>query len=273
MSFQAMAWAVKQKTPDPHSKLLLLMLANHSGRHETDHDVCWPSMRLLAEECCMSEDTVQRRVEVLSSKGLLSFQKRSAQDGRNTSNLYHLPVPDSYYGVAPAGSGYPTRQQRDTPPPAAGETYNTNLSLNLGTHTKSRGSLEECKDFCTKIELPESDGEWFFHKCEGNGWTNNKQPIKDWKATIRAWKSAGYMASQRRDCHITSGGIVKPAVKRSVYELSKIIEAKQKLADDLKRKWSSEVAGGRQWTLDEGRREFVQISKEIKELNSKLASM
>lgn len=127
MSFQAMSWAVKQSTPDPQSKLLLLMLANHSGRHETDHDICWPSMKLLAEECCMSEDTVARRIVVLRDKGLLQVTGRASPDGKTTSNLYKLPVPDSYYELAPAGSGGSTRQQRGSPPPAAGQTYNTNL--------------------------------------------------------------------------------------------------------------------------------------------------
>lgn len=62
---------------------------------------------------------------------------------------------------------------------------------------KTKGTIEEVKIFCLSIELPTTDAEWFFYKCQGNGWKNNGEPIKDWKATIRAWKVGGFMPSQK----------------------------------------------------------------------------
>lgn len=62
---------------------------------------------------------------------------------------------------------------------------------------KHRATLDDAKAFAASIELPESDGESCFHKWEGNGWTNNGKPIKDWKATIRAWKAQGFLPSQK----------------------------------------------------------------------------
>jgi hypothetical protein len=47
------------------------------------------------------------------------------------------------------------------------------------------------------INVPRGDAEWFWHKCEGCGWKNNGKAIVDWHATIRAWKLAGYLPSQR----------------------------------------------------------------------------
>ena len=63
--------------------------------------------------------------------------------------------------------------------------------------TKARGTIEQVAAFTKSIGLPESDGEACFHKWEGNGWTNSKVPIKDWKATIRAWKAQGFLPSQK----------------------------------------------------------------------------
>lgn len=57
--------------------------------------------------------------------------------------------------------------------------------------------LYEIVNHCLELKLPESDATWFFHKCEGNGWTNGGRPIKNWKSTITSWKAAGYMASQK----------------------------------------------------------------------------
>lgn len=50
---------------------------------------------------------------------------------------------------------------------------------------------------CVSEGLPESDGIWFWNKCEGSGWKNAGQPIKSWKGTIAAWKIAGHLPSQK----------------------------------------------------------------------------
>ncbi len=58
-------------------------------------------------------------------------------------------------------------------------------------------SISAVQEFCQEIELPNSDAEHLWHKFTGNGWTNGGKPIKDWKATVRSWKSAGYLPSQK----------------------------------------------------------------------------
>jgi hypothetical protein len=63
--------------------------------------------------------------------------------------------------------------------------------------SKEKPSIDEVRTFCKEIELPETDGDATFWKWEGNGWTNGNKPIKDWKATIRSWKSAGHLPSQK----------------------------------------------------------------------------
>lgn len=63
--------------------------------------------------------------------------------------------------------------------------------------SKDRGTIEEIKAFAIEIGQPESDGEACFHKWEGNGWVNGTAKIKDWRSTMRAWKSSGYLPSQK----------------------------------------------------------------------------
>lgn len=58
-------------------------------------------------------------------------------------------------------------------------------------------TIEEVKLFCSKAGISMSDAEWFFFKCEGNGWTNAGRPIKNWGMTLTSWKTAGYLPSQR----------------------------------------------------------------------------
>ena len=82
------------------------------------------------------------------------------------------------------------------------------------TRKNGRPTLEEVRLFCAKSGLPESDADWFFHKCEGNGWTNGGKPIKRWGSTITAWKAAGYMPSQKN--------AAKPPERHQIQEQIKI---------------------------------------------------
>lgn len=61
-----------------------------------------------------------------------------------------------------------------------------------------RPDVTEVVAYCQELELPASDGSAVFDKWTGSGWKNGVQAIKDWKATIRAWKAQGYMPSQKR---------------------------------------------------------------------------
>ena len=71
---------------------------------------------------------------------------------------------------------------------------------NKGKNGKSKAranSLDEVIEFCESIGLPKSDGEACWHKWEGNGWVNGKNKINCWKSTIRSWKAANYLPSQK----------------------------------------------------------------------------
>lgn len=117
--------------------------------------------------------------------------------------------------------------------------------------------LKVVSDFCESIGLPRSDGEACYHKWQGNGWTNGGKPIKDWKATIRSWKAAGYMASQRNN------GVDKPSggngkLQMSVWEIREKIKA---IEDEL---------GRTQWKKDDPkvadrRRELFAKKKALQE--------
>ena len=73
--------------------------------------------------------------------------------------------------------------------------------------SKARGTIQDLRSFCVEIGLLASDGDSCFYKWEGNGWKNGTAAIKDWRMTIRSWKSAGYLPSQRNE---------KPKPKASV---------------------------------------------------------
>jgi hypothetical protein len=69
---------------------------------------------------------------------------------------------------------------------------------------EKKPSVEEVKLYVAKLGLPESDAVWFWHKCEGNGWTNGGKKIKSWQHTISSWNVAGYMPSQKNGTHLVA---------------------------------------------------------------------
>lgn len=98
MSFQAMTWAVGQKLPSSQ-KIVLLMLANHTNGHTGQ---CTPRIKLLAEECGMSENSVKNQIKALAQIGLIEIKTRHA-DGQQLANAYRLNLGVVGQPLAPGG--------------------------------------------------------------------------------------------------------------------------------------------------------------------------
>ncbi len=62
----------------------------HICKYLNDEGSCWPSMNRLAKDCGMSRRTVQRRIDLLVEKNVLSTEKRHREDGSYTSSLYRV---------------------------------------------------------------------------------------------------------------------------------------------------------------------------------------
>ena len=89
MSFEAMAWAVRQEAGGYAAKLILLMLANHANGYSGQ---CNPSHKRMAEECEMSETCVKKHIKALEEKGLLRIQCNFGRDGKQVANSYILSM-------------------------------------------------------------------------------------------------------------------------------------------------------------------------------------
>src|SRR5690606_23294286 len=86
MSFQAMAWAVKQQPSGSKEKFVLLMLANYASNEKGD---CHPSINEISDTTMLSKDSVIRALKSLEDDGLISIHKQRV--GRvNLANTYTL---------------------------------------------------------------------------------------------------------------------------------------------------------------------------------------
>jgi DNA-binding Lrp family transcriptional regulator len=96
MSWQATAWAQKQRTGSPSAKAVLLVLANYAN----EHGVCWPSQNTLAIATEQSQDSVQRRLRELEKLGLIKKQKRRRKEGKWPGSEYELQMAEDQVGHA-----------------------------------------------------------------------------------------------------------------------------------------------------------------------------
>lgn len=59
-------------------------------RHGDKNGVCFPSRKLIANECQIDMKTVDTAIKNLEEAGLLKKEQRCRKDGTNTSNRYTL---------------------------------------------------------------------------------------------------------------------------------------------------------------------------------------
>lgn len=94
MSHAATNWAFKQRGLKPATKIVLLALAD---RHNPDMG-CFPSKRLLAEDCEMSERAVYDHIKILESSGLVAVDGSGCRTaGQYSSNRYRLAFEDDFH--------------------------------------------------------------------------------------------------------------------------------------------------------------------------------
>lgn len=95
MSHAAREWAWRQKLkPIPKSVLAVL------GDHANDAGVCWPRIAIIAEKVGVSNRTVQRSIQHLVQRGLITVEERHRSDGSHSSNRYRLHL-DRGVSVSP----------------------------------------------------------------------------------------------------------------------------------------------------------------------------
>lgn len=84
MSFQAMAWALRQPGKT-NEKFLLIVIANYAD----ERGCAWPSVERLCADTGMSRATVKRTLKKLETDGYVTRHKR-VKGRLQTSNLYTL---------------------------------------------------------------------------------------------------------------------------------------------------------------------------------------
>ena len=70
-----------------------------------------------------------------------------------------------------------------------------------------RGSLEQVRGYAVELGLSPAAGEHFFDRMETVDWVRgkNQQPIKDWRAMMRTWKTNNWLELPGSETMIMGG--------------------------------------------------------------------
>ena len=71
----------------PKEFVVYCCLLRHSDKNT---DNCFPSRRLIADECSMDKKTVDSALKELEARGLIKKVCRYRENGSRTSNMYYL---------------------------------------------------------------------------------------------------------------------------------------------------------------------------------------
>ncbi len=109
------------------------------------------------------------------------------------------------------------REKRREAGSIGGSKAQANREQTPDTDIGTDNGLERVRGFARGEGISQTDADWFYWKGKGNGWTNGGEPIRDWKATLRSWKRAGYLPSQKKK--VTQGFFPKkPAPIGDAYQ-------------------------------------------------------
>jgi hypothetical protein len=87
VSIAARDWALRQDLK-PVPKFVLVVLADAAN----DQGVCWPRVSTIARKVGVSSRTVQRAIQLLICRELITAEQRYRSDGSCSSNLYRLSL-------------------------------------------------------------------------------------------------------------------------------------------------------------------------------------
>jgi hypothetical protein len=172
------------------------------------HGRAWPQIRIIRKHCRGTLDSIVAAIRELEARGFLRIIRKKPA-------IYQMTNPEEWIFKDPVTtcSRNLERHVQGTPPtdplpepigePNKVPHIRYTNKVPQKTHTGlAAGSavfptLEQIRDYCAKLGLPESDADYFDTLWQGNGFTLNGDPIFDWRAVIENRKRSGWCPSQR----------------------------------------------------------------------------
>jgi DNA-binding transcriptional ArsR family regulator len=160
------------------AKTIYAYLASFAGNTRK----AFPSVRLICNELGMSENTFYKYLKELKDLGVVEIIKEREQ-GKFAKNIYKL---SPYLKLSCTAESCTVNLGTNNNNIINNNNYN-NIKEKINKKEKFvKPTLEELQNYINEKKL-NVNAEHFIDYYEANGWKVGKNPMKDWKATIRNW--------------------------------------------------------------------------------------
>jgi DNA-binding transcriptional regulator YhcF (GntR family) len=145
----------------------------------------------LAEKTKISPSKVYRLLKTFEIEQLIEQQKNNLFTIISIIN-YNLYQDNEQLNEQPVNNQWTTSEQPvDT-------NNNKEELIRIKKKGFSKPSISDLTDFCLENKLS-VEAAAFFDYYESNGWKVGRNPMKDWKATIRNWNRKNIPAQERKE--------------------------------------------------------------------------
>ena len=181
----------------PNAKLLygeITALCNAEG-------YCWASNKYFADLYGVADRTIRRWLRSLNERGYIEskvfYKKGSKEIERRFITIAHQPMDENVLTLrtemtSPTDKNVLTPSDKNVLDNNTSSFNNTSNNTNEYKDKPSRTrftppTLEEVQGYC-KERNNHIDAQRFIDYYTSNGWKVGKNPMKDWKATVRNWE-------------------------------------------------------------------------------------
>jgi len=211
--------------------------------------------RLVNQRMELEREKSIRHKELYRAKGLAGAASRlNRARAQLPPQLPPQPEPKTNSSSSPSGNA-----EREQPFP----------------EVVDRPKLEEVLAFAAMgLGLAPWKAEDWFNEMQGCGWLDHYQrPIRDWKAVLirvkAKWEADGRPAGPPT---ARTGGTSSTGQPMRINELRQVMEAKERQAQELRRQYATEGPLGDTWSEQAKRVEYIQLRRDIKALNTRIAT-
>lgn len=191
--------------------------------------------------------------ELASVKGKTGAEKRWGKNGCGYAPAIAAAMPVPMAGAIPNDSSSPS----SSPSPIEAKL------LEPEAHIPTEEEVLQCASMRGVME--EVARKFFMHYEGKRLWLNQHGRLINWQLMLTEWQQ------RERQMPTKEAAPINGTKPKSVYELTKIIEAKESLAKSIRNKHTYEAASGVEWSNQEKRQEYRTLKAEIKTLTEQLA--
>ena len=156
---------------------------------------CFSSNKYFAELYGITDTYVSKLIKQLIEKGYIRSEIVYKEGTKQIVNRYLTIVQYPYPTILQEGIEQKCKDNNIN----INNTSINNKKENIKRKKFEKPTLDEIKAYIKEKQMTNVDPEYFYDHYEANGWQIGRNPMKDWKATLRNWDRNRFIKDNKKD--------------------------------------------------------------------------